>query len=76
MDDEAKWKRRFLITTAVRFASLAVFFLGVAIAYFDLVRPGGWPQLGAIIAAIGALDAVFAPRILSKYWRKQDEQAQ
>lgn len=75
MDDESKWKRRFLISMLVRLASLAVFFLGIGIAYFDILRPGGWPQVGAIVAIVGALDATFAPVLLRRYWRQQDGEA-
>ena len=34
---------------------------------------GGWPQLGAVIAIMGAIDAVFAPRLLKKVWDQQSE---
>ncbi len=67
-DDEALWRRRFLIFMLVRLFGLAVFFLGVAIAFSDLVREGGWPAVGGIIAIMGAIDAVFAPRMLKKVW--------
>ncbi|MES2147757.1 MAG: hypothetical protein V4491_07900 [Pseudomonadota bacterium] len=70
MDDEALWRKRFLMFMVVRLAGLAVFFLGVAIAYFDILRPGGWPQVGAIIAIIGAMDAIFAPRLLKTLWER------
>ena len=70
MDDEALWRKRFLMFMVVRLAGLAVFFLGVAIAYFDILRPGGWPQVGAIIAIIGAMDAIFAPRLLKSLWER------
>jgi hypothetical protein len=71
MDDEALWKRRFLTFTLVRLAGLAIFFLGVVIAFSDLVRDGGWPIVGGIIAIIGLVDAVFSPRILKKIWERQ-----
>ena len=71
MDDEALWKRRFLIFTLVRLAGLAIFFLGVAIAFGDLVREGGAPAIGIPIAIVGLLDAVFSPRILKKIWERQ-----
>jgi hypothetical protein len=46
--------------------------LGIAIAFTDLVRPGGWPLLGGILAIVGAIDAVVAPRILKKGWERLD----
>lgn len=72
MADEALWRRRFHIFMLVRLAGLAIFFLGIAIAFSDLVRDGGWPQVGAIVAIMGAIDAVFAPRLLKRLWDEQD----
>jgi hypothetical protein len=57
---------------AVRLIGLATFLLGIAIGYTDLVRDGGWPLVGAIVSAIGAVDALFAPRMLKKVWERQD----
>jgi hypothetical protein len=71
MDDEALWKRRFLIFTLVRLGGLAIFFLGVAVAFSDLARDGGWPAVGAVIAIVGLIDTVFSPRILKKMWERQ-----
>ena len=71
MDDEALWKRRFLVFTLVRLAGLAIFFVGVAIIFSDWLRDGGWPALGVPIAIIGLIDAVFSPRILKKIWERQ-----
>lgn len=71
MDDEALWKRRFLTFMAVRLGGLAIFFLGVAIAFSDLVKEGGAPTIGGILAIMGALDAVLAPRILKKLWQRE-----
>ena len=73
MVDEQTAKRRFLIYMAARGAGLAIFFLGIAIAYTDLVREGGWPQVGAIVAIAGAIDAVFTPRILKRAWDREDQ---
>jgi len=74
MADENQWRRRFFAYSAVRLGGLAIFFLGMAIAFSDLIREGGWPRLGAIIAILGAIDAVFAPRLLKKGWDQQDRQ--
>jgi hypothetical protein len=65
-------RRRLLIYTLVRFGGLAIFFLGLAIIYSDLLRPGGWPQVGAIVAICGVLDAMFAPLLLKRAWDEQD----
>jgi hypothetical protein len=40
--------------------------------YTNVLHTGGWPQLGAIIAIMGAIDALFAPRLLKKAWDEQD----
>ena len=71
MDDEALWKKRFLLFTLVRLAGLAIFFLGLAIAFGDLVREGGWPAVGGPLAVVGLLDAVFSPKIMKKIWERQ-----
>ena len=72
MADEELWKRRFQMFVLVRLIGMATFGLGVVIAYTDLLRPGGWPLVGMIVAIIGAADALFAPRMLKKVWEQQD----
>jgi hypothetical protein len=74
MDDEALWRKRFLLYMGARLAGLIIFFLGIAIAYSNLIREGGWPQVGAIIAIMGVIDAMFAPRLLKKAWDREDAQ--
>lgn len=74
MVDEALWRRRFHLFMAVRLAGLATFFLGIAIAYSDLVREGGWPLVGGVLAIMGAIDAAFAPRLLKTLWDQQDRE--
>jgi membrane protein implicated in regulation of membrane protease activity len=74
MDDDRRARNRLLAYTAVRFAGLAIFFLGIAVMYTNLLRPGGWPQVGAIIVILGVIDAVLAPRVLKKAWDRQDRE--
>jgi hypothetical protein len=71
MDDDVA-RRRLLLYSLVRFGGLAIFYLGLAIFSTDLLRPGGWPQVGAIVAIMGVIDALFAPRLLKKAWDEQD----
>ena len=74
MDEDRKARNRLLAYTAVRAGGLAVFFLGIAIMYTGLLRAGGWPQIGAIVAIMGVIDALFAPRLLKNAWDDQDRQ--
>lgn len=76
MSDEQTARNRLLIYTAVRGAGVAVFLLGVAIMFTGLLRPGGWPQIGAIVAIMGAIDSLFAPMILKRAWEEQDRKGQ
>lgn len=71
MDDETA-RKRLLAYTAVRAGGLAIFFLGLAIIYTDVLRAGGWPQVGAVVAIMGVIDALFAPRLLKKAWDEKD----
>lgn len=71
MDDETA-SQRLVIYSLVRMAGVAIFFLGIGIMYTNLLRPGGWPQVGAIVAIMGVIDSFFAPRLLKKYWDDQD----
>jgi len=72
MTDEALWKKRFQTFALVRLFGLGTFLFGVFTALTDIVREGGWPLLGGILAIVGALDAVFAPRLLKKAWEAED----
>lgn len=73
MNDDKLWRRRFQLFAAIRIFGLLTFLIGVAIAFTDLVRPGGWPLVGGILAIIGAIDAVVAPRVLKKGWERLDK---
>lgn len=75
-DDDAVWRKRLLAYSVVRLGGLAIFFTGLAIIYTDLLREGGWPQVGAIIAIMGVIDTIFAPRVLKKLWDQQDSERQ
>ena len=72
MDDDRQARNRLIAYSAVRFGGLAIFLFGIAIIYTNLVRPGGWPQVGAIVAILGVIDAMFAPRLLKRAWGEQD----
>jgi len=71
VNDDETWKQRFRWFALLRLAGVALFLLGVAVAFSDLARPGGWPLLGGVLAITGAIEAVIAPRILKRSWTKK-----
>ena len=74
MDDEQVWRERLLVYSALRFGGLVIFFLGIAVVYTDLLRKGGWPQVGAVIAIVGVIDALFFPRLVKRGWERKDQE--
>jgi hypothetical protein len=72
MADNQLWKKRFHLFMAIRLVGLAIFMLGLAIAFSDLVRPGGWKLLGGFLVIIGVIDALVAPRIVKRGWERSD----
>ena len=76
MPDDKVYRTRLLAYTAARAFGLGIMILGLAIIYSDLVREGGWPRLGAIVAIMGVLDALLAPRLLKKMWDEKDAAAE
>lgn len=72
MADETVWRRRFLVFMAARLIGLLTFLAGLAIIFTDALREGGWPQVGAVLVVLGAIDAVFAPKLLKKQWERED----
>lgn len=72
MAEPRVWRRRFLIFMAARMLGLLTFLAGLAIMFTDVLRQGGWPQVGAILIILGVIDAVLAPRMLKKQWDRED----
>lgn len=73
MEDDV-WRGRLAIYSLVRLGGLVIFFLGLLIIYTSLVRPGGWPQLGAVVAILGVIDALLAPRLVKRAWDRKDRE--
>ena len=66
MIEEQADKKRFQIFAVVRLFGVGLFLLGTAIAFTDLLKPGGWPLIGGVLAITGVLDAVFASRVVRR----------
>jgi len=70
-DEEAK--RQFIIFAILRVGGLILFLLGIAIAFTDLLKPGGWKLLGGILVIVGAIEAVISPRLVKRSMAQPDE---
>ncbi len=68
MTEHDPYKSRFLLFTAARLGGLAIMGLGMAVAFSDLVRDGGFRQLGGLLIAIGTIEMVVVPLILKRMW--------
>ncbi|MCF2515328.1 hypothetical protein LVY65_09665 [Sphingomonas sp. G124] len=66
MTEDEIAKKRFHAFLVIRLFGVALFILGTAIAFSDILRPGGWPLLGAVLAITGVVDAVYASRIVKR----------
>jgi membrane protein implicated in regulation of membrane protease activity len=70
-DEEAK--RQFMVFAILRVGGLLLFLAGIAIAFTDLLRPGGWKLLGGILVIVGAIEAVISPRLVKRTMARTDE---
>jgi hypothetical protein len=70
-DEEAK--RQFIIFAILRVGGLVLFLLGIAIAFTDLLKPGGWKLLGGILVIVGTIEAVISPRLVKRSMARPDE---
>ena len=66
MNDETLEKRRFLLFSLTRLGGVALIMVGIAVAFSDLVRDGGFRQLGGLLIAIGTIEMVVVPLLLKK----------
>jgi membrane protein implicated in regulation of membrane protease activity len=62
-----------MIFTLLRVGGLALFLLGIAIAFTDLLKPGGWRLLGGILVIVGAIEAVISPRLVKRSMNRTDD---
>jgi hypothetical protein len=63
---EEEAKKQFLLFAGLRLFGLALFFVGIAIAFTDWLRPGGWKLLGGILVVVGVVEAVISPRLIKR----------
>ncbi len=72
-NDDQLWARRFRLFALLRISGLLLFFLGMAIAFSDLVQPGGQLAVGMVVIGIGLVDALLGPVLLRQHWERTDQ---
>ncbi|HZF43877.1 MAG TPA: hypothetical protein VEZ48_10760 [Sphingomonadaceae bacterium] len=65
-------RARFFALSTVRFAGVGLVMLGMAIWLGDLLRPGGWPAVGAPLFLAGVAATLLLPKSLARRWRTPD----
>lgn len=70
-DEEAK--RQFILFAVLRVGGLLLFLLGIAIAFTDLLKPGGWRLLGGILVIVGAIEAAISPWLVKRSMGRTDD---
>jgi hypothetical protein len=75
MAEDSKWKRRFFVFMGARLLGMLTFLAGMVIFFTNVVRPGGSPVIGTVLIVLGLADAVVAPALLKKQWKKLDRSA-
>lgn len=71
-DNDALWKRRFLLFALLRVSGLILFFIGMTIAFSDFVRPGGHLAIGMVVIGLGLVEALLGPVLLRQHWERLD----
>ena len=71
-NNDQLWARRFRIFALLRISGLALFLLGMAIVFSDLVQPGGALGLGMVVIGCGLVEALLGPVLLRQAWDKAD----
>ena len=72
--DDQLWARRFGLFALLRVSGLLLFFLGMTIAFSDLVRPGGHLAIGLVVIGLGLVDALLGPVLLRQHWERKDRE--
>ena len=71
-NNDQLWAKRFRIFALLRISGLALFLLGMAIVFSDLVQPGGALALGMVVIGCGLVEALLGPVLLRQAWDKAD----
>ena len=67
-EEEALWRKRFAVFAMLRLSGLAFMLAGIVIGFTPLLRPGGWPLVGALLVMIGLVDGLVLPLFVRRQW--------
>lgn len=73
-DEQERLERsRFTVLSAARASGVALMLIGLWIWHGDIVRDGGFVQLGGPLFILGFVESLILPQILARKWRSPRE---
>lgn len=67
--EEALAQTRYTIITMARASGVLLMLLGMWIWNGDILRTGGWPEIGVPLFILGMLESLVLPQWLVRRWR-------
>lgn len=67
--DERRARTRFAILSAARAIGAVTMLLGLWVWHGNVVRSGGWPEIGVPLFIAGMAASFVVPQILAARWR-------
>ncbi|HEY6916552.1 MAG TPA: hypothetical protein VI381_02825 [Allosphingosinicella sp.] len=66
---DATWRNRFIVINLVRIGGTALTIFAIVLWQGNIVREGGWPEVGFPLALAGLAISFLGPRWLVRKWR-------
>ncbi|WP_106638571.1 hypothetical protein [Allosphingosinicella vermicomposti] len=66
---QATWRNRFIALNLTRIGGTALTIFGIIVWQGNVLREGGWTEVGFPMALIGLAISFLAPRWLARRWR-------
>ncbi len=69
---DATWRNRFILVNLTAIAATLLALFGIVLWQTNYIVSGG-SVVGFPLALIGLAGSFFAPRLLSRYWKRRDQ---
>ncbi len=72
-DEEQLARTRFAVLSAARASGAVLMLIGLWIWHGDIVRQGGFIEIGGPLFILGFVESLILPQILARKWRSPRE---